>query len=464
METKSKTYTRKHKINDDGYYLSELLDAEELADQTKEKPQRPIAIDAPVGSGKTQLSIQFLKACSGDFNRSLFLLDTSAGVDRLVNDLNEEGFTQFYTLKGEDLKEIISGEYHKNAEEWNGEFVFTQPNKILILTFASFGLLIKRLKKDLPKGKKLKLEDYFKGLVVDEFHNLAIYHQYSNYREDALVGVARNILTTPYSLNIPRIYLTATWGDPYLDDEETEPNIKNDTFIIKEFSEFLSIDNLKRLQDAYTTYFKDIKDIYSNIADHVLKEGIKGVIFTEKITSMENIKKALIKKGLTVDCVWSINNLDYPMDQESLNVREQLLNKKTFNADILIINKAYETSIEIKDPNVDLFVSNSVNEISTIQSRGRIRDHLLYAYHLNHSPKSQQRKDFEYGLSDYYLNRPLVKAEVNEIIKGLNMRDSQNHLLKFPSIKEYYEKLGYVVTSKRQTVNGNKKTYYYFNK
>ena len=109
----------------------------------------------------------------------------------------------------------------------------------------------------------------------------------------------------------------------------------------------------------------------------------RGIIYISHITQMETCIEILKKRGINAVGLWSKNNEDVWMSDRQLKVREFLIKNSAIpdDVDVLLINKSYETSINIKTP-VDYVVVHSADETVVTQARGRARNNIktLYRY------------------------------------------------------------------------------------
>ena len=157
--------------------------------------------------------------------------------------------------------------------------------------------------------------------------------------------------------------------------------------------------------------------------------------------------------GLKSIALWSINNTKNPMNEEQLEVRESILTTGIIPRDyqILIINGAYETGINILDEDIEIMVCNDTQSDTQIQSRSRIRKNI----------KAEIFKDINclddirIVVPEEYLNRKLTTKDKSELCKIVNVYGEKKSILKWTSIKPIIINSGYEV--KDGTISVKKK-------
>ena len=145
------------------------------------------------------------------------------------------------------------------------------------------------------------------------------------------------------------------------------------------------------------------------------------------------------RKGFARRCrIWSPYNKNHPMSEEQEAVRKHLIEKQTIREDIdvLLYNKAYETSINIRG-HVDAIYIHSSDEETIIQARGRYREDLehLFVY-------SQDLTNFE--IPEEFLDIPLFKEDKEDLAQILNIK-VKGQLRKWNTIQKHLNKNGYEV-------------------
>jgi len=157
---------------------------------------------------------------------------------------------------------------------------------------------------------------------------------------------------------------------------------------------------------------------------------------------MKEVQQQLIENNIAAGAIWSMNNEDHPMSEQQKEWRAYVLTYETLppDLDVLIINKSYETSINLFGELYAIFV-NIGDEDTVIQVRGRYRGDLpaLYVY-------SQDQSNIE--VPEEYIGVPLYTEQQEQLAKDLNIRKN-SCLIKFRSIKELLINQGYMLEKER---------------
>lgn len=128
-----------------------------------------------------------------------------------------------------------------------------------------------------------------------------------------------------------------------------------------------------------------------------------------------------------------------PMSDVQKQIRQYIIEKQRLpdNIDILVFNKAYETSINIYG-NIEAVFIKSQDEDTIIQARGRYRNDLntLYLY---------DPSDDTLIVPDEYINVPLFTEDKEALALALNYRNSCGALYKWNTIKKKLEEQGYTI-------------------
>lgn len=187
---------------------------------------------------------------------------------------------------------------------------------------------------------------------------------------------------------------------------------------------------------------------YNNIWNLVktLPADKKGIIYVPHVTQMIDISNALAERDISSVCIWSLSR---QMDKEQLdavtNVTEY--EKMPDDVQVLIINAAYETGLNIKSQ-VDYVVVNSSDEDTQIQVIGRVRHDIDTVYVL-----TQKATGVIYITKDMvsdWLDKPLTTEDKSTICAEINGRDARGRLLGWTNIKKSLKWSGFTVTDKRK--------------
>ena len=127
--------------------------------------------------------------------------------------------------------------------------------------------------------------------------------------------------------------------------------------------------------------------------------------------------------GYHAEGFWSISpetQKKKPMTREQWNLRDTVLKDETIpeEYDLLVINRASETCIKIKEEHrkVDFMIVHDKNEEIRTQVRGRYHGDLDTFYY--HSLEDENLNKIEHKKVDArFLNRPLYKEDMEEYIE-----------------------------------------------
>lgn len=342
-------------------------------------------IDAPCGSGKTTFVEEKLwkEAYWGDL---LYLVDTKNALEA-------------FKIRGE-------------LKEFNGEFYFKHRG-ITAMTYATFAMLT------IYKPEESLWDDECDLIVCDELQSAIKWSKIKkentpvNLHEVALSEIHRRI-----KIGARVVAITAT------------PSTIRTTFA-DDYVDMPIHGKLNQYHAEKQEYFRNLKELIPH-----LPADKRGIIYTPQIRQFAEIRDELAKRSIVSDGFWSINNTDYEMTSEELAIRRSVtLNGKIpSHIQVLLLNAASETSINIKSP-VDYIVVNDSNPDTQIQAVGRVRHDVETVYLRDISTST-----FTYFPSDHFpekwLNRRLYVEDKKELCEELNIRDERGRLLKWPNIKK----------------------------
>lgn len=370
-------------------------------------------IVAPVGSGKTHYIFNDL----AQTNKVLYLCDTN------------------------NLEEAVTYEANNRSSFGNRE--------MNIMTYQSFGM---KIQNDI-NNELINKYDY---VICDEIHNLINYQSFSN---SEILKVALYKLFVAYE-NTKIVFLTAT---PYYLEQFAKENQGVDVnFITYNLSKDKEIKRYINRRKAYITHISQIQFGLKEYEEAFMYGGMKCMIFTSTISEMEQIEEMCRNVNLNPISIWSENNQNKRMTDAQVMVRKHLIRSgellEPYN--VLIINRATETGVNITDENIQLVIINNANLTLQIQARGRIRHDIdLLVLKTNKATNMDL-----FTIDDEYLDIDLTKEEIeNEIIFAYGLRDNQRKLY---TVNKFIKALEnrYVVKKSRKQVNGVQSTYYYISK
>ena len=410
----------------EGDFLSDIVDFDELGGYGHLN-----LIVSPCGSGKTTLALDHLATQWGNPSRALYLIDTVAGQDQLLQNPKCRCYDK----------------------DWREDFAdppLKDDGKIVVMTYARFGTLCKYFC------------NWYIGLdtiICDEIHKLfemMLWNKAAKIpNQENIYAIAWNVIFTAFYLEqVPSVYaLTATpealydhFREKLNDDEDPEYYEPYFEECRKRFIYTVPLYGTPRHYEQ-----KSIKN-YNNLTMlcNQLPPDKKGIIYVPKIAQMQKYTELLTKRGIRAVAIWSPHNQDWWMDKHQRAVRQHIIEHATIpdDVDVLLINKSCETSINIKS-HIDYLVVHSNQPDTQTQAIGRYRDDLdmLYLY----DPEIWD----EIILPDEMLHTPLYKEDIDAYIKEQDIRDEYGHIMKQPSFLKHITIWDYKVQQKK--VKGGKR-------
>ncbi|MDB8566250.1 hypothetical protein GMB50_11745 [Turicibacter sanguinis] len=239
----------------------------------------------------------------------------------------------------------------------------------------------------------------------------------------------------------------------------------------------------KELLKRYT-HKKEIK--YSTSIENLLhelkpNENNKVLIYTSG--SVASIQKMVtnLQQQYSIEFLYSKSNRNYTFTPKQESIYQELVQNGNFSqVDVLLINQAYQSGINIFELDCNTFIydvqvahqpnQNHNENYDFIQSLGRIRHNIKNVFirvpfnDITMEDKSDlddfNRNDERKQILDQYLNVKLTANEFKDIVKELNFTDKLNRLLTGASAVKEIEKLGYDILDKKS----NGKRYKVINK
>lgn len=362
-------------------------------------------IVAPAGSGKTYYIFNTL--LQGE--KAIYLCDTSNLTDMI--------------LKDEEIKQEVRST-NVNVHEIKWRDVFVLPNCV-IMTYAKFFY-----EKDKPEYADIKT------IVCDEIHNLYKYKdKFDNEESTHYTEVIENIMSRAKQ-GVQVVGFTATHERIKIEMNGLLPN--DDSKVTNVFNGSWNVINLsnrtdiKCLRENFVSAFNDITQInYWFARTNLFKYGKKCLIYTDRVTTAKETEAYLNEtfRNINTIALWSTNNKDNPMNKEQFRVRESILTTGIIPEEynVLIINGAYETGINVLDEDVEIVIVNNSTSDTIIQARSRVRKDIeLLMYRV---PRAVQSDYPVIAVPTEYLDRKLTTPEKKELIKLLDLRDSNKRLL-----------------------------------
>lgn len=323
---------------------------------------------------------------------------------------------------------------------------FINRTDITVMTYAKFGSIIRHDK----DGKYIQ---QFEIVIADEIHNLI---NYRDFNDSANLHYALLSLCRKYE-NTKIFWFT---GTPYsLDKLVKESNDIDEHFVTYNFLESKEIMKYFNKRKEYISHITQIEYQLSRYEEG-FEFGMKCLIYTQKISAMEYIKEVCEKLHLKPISIWSINNSVNHMSGEQLRVRDYLLEHGELMPpyNVLIINRAMETGVNIYDKDMQLAIINTNDITQQIQARGRIRHDIDLLVLRN---KDMKKSDGNIEIKEKHLNKWLLKEEVEQIILENLLRDNKGRIYSVNKFKEKLENDNiYQLEQKRIRIEGKQITHY----
>lgn len=397
-------------------YLSDIFDISQL------KRGRANLIVAPCHSGKTTLAGRFINKRASCPERVLYLIDTSAGRDAIRQKEHARKYTSLW------VQEIRS--------EWWG--TLRSGDNFRIMTYHQFGYVIQD-------------DPYFVFnldlIICDEMHNLIKYMGIENGRnkdraaDEEEQKACHNAFSALCSLcksgkSAPLIVIITATSDKLV------TRLYDDRV---PFEMFNYTGRVRYDRTEHTHYYANLPDTM-----RTLEPVRKLIVYASRINEMQEYQKLFEEQGKRVCCLWGIHNENHPLSEWQESVRSTLLSSELIpdEIDVLIINAAYETSLNIRNEEFrTMLIHNSSPDVQT-QVRGRLRHDIdnLYLYDSAH-------QFISHYFPEEYLNRNLTREDTSAIVEMMNLKNEDGRLLKWPSIAKLLRKDGMTVlktTEKRK--------------
>lgn len=359
---------------------------------------------------------------------------TGSGKTYYILDVLTPGHKCLYLCDNNNLKSAVLK--HPNTVEYG---VLNASADVEVMTYKQFG------KEAIYRTRDFINEyDY---IIADEVHNLI---DYSKFSKDTDLSRAIDALVQNYE-NTKIVFFTAT--PYYLDCIKAEYSFFLNNFKVWDFSKVKEIKRYTNKRRAYISSMYQIKFVLEEYKEAFMYNNWKCLIYTPKVTDMHKIEQIVIDKGLSPVLIWSTSRTEEPMNNEQLITRAQLIEtgylKEPYN--VLIINRATETGVNIYDEDMNLVIVNTVNVTQQIQVRGRVR-HDIDLIVLKDKDMTKVAKTII--IPPELLDVQLSKQTLEQFIKDYGLKDTNKEqyitVNKFLSlIKEEYE-----VTKKKIRIDG----------
>ena len=390
-------------------FLSEVIEPELF-----KKGQANIVV-APCHSGKTTAAVTRIASLASTPERVLFLIDTTAGKQALL----KRGETARYTQKW--LDEI--------KHEWWGELL--SGSGIRVMTYHQLGYQLQ----DHPN-----FMENIEVVVCDEMHNLIKFLNIERTQNKKSIEEGWGSMGNPCEIALNELCRISA-------KQENVPLVVIITATIKAVSKELHARSVPTeyfdyTQRAYSDrskriiYYDNLNQVLDDLGDN------RAIIYIPTINPMKEAAQYADDGWRNICCLWGLHNTDHTMTEQQLQLRDAILTTKRIpdDVDLLFINAAYETSININNEDYRTVIVHSSNPDVHTQVRGRLRHDIdtLYLHDSNHE-----------HVSDYfpeeYLDKFLTTKETRAISEKMDLRNSNGQILKWPTIRDKLANDGYTI-------------------
>ena len=402
-------------------YLSEIIEEE------KPKFKNNNLILAPVGSGKSHLIENML--IPDDYDKKVIYLTSNTALKDSVCP-NDNETRDVLADKGVSLGFFTSG---------NKKKIGNVPYSVHVMTYSEFGERIHHPNEEIIEDVEI--------IFCDEIHSLPKYFEYDNSYK---LGMALNWLLKKHQ-NIQIFYFTAT-EESIVSLEEKRPGYFDNVTTFN----YLNHPQIKKYVAKSTHYITHIAQLRAHL--RAKKEafdyfGSKALAFTRLISEQKKIEEIAKEEGFKPIVLWSINNDEFKMTEEQLNVRRTILNTglipEPYN--LLIINGAMQEGWNLYDDKVTFAILDTVDITEQVQALGRIRKDIDLVIKRT-TDESLVVKNIE--VPKDYLNRQLTTSDKNNLCEELNIINERGTHKRWTSVKIDLKKLGYKIEDKTIRADG----------
>lgn len=402
-------------------YLSDIIE--------EEKPEFKSnnLILAPVGSGKSHLIENML--IPDDYDKKIIYLTSNTALKDSVCP-NDNKIRKAFADKGVSLGFFTSG---------NKKKIGNVPYSVHVMTYSEFGERIHHPNEEVVKNVEI--------IFCDEIHSLPKYFEYDNSYK---LGMALNWLLKRHE-NIKIFYFTAT-EDSITSLEKRKPGYFDNVTVFN----YLNHPQIKKYVANSTHYITHITQLREHLRakrESFDYYGYKALAFTRLISEQKKIEEIAKEEGFKPIALWSVNNDEFKMSEEQLNIRKTILNTglipEPYN--LLIINGAMQEGWNLYDDKVTLAILDTVDITEQVQALGRIRKDIDLVIKRT-KDESLTIKNIE--VPESYLNRQLTASDKNDLCEELNIINERGTYKRWTSVKIDLKKLGYKIEDKTIRIDG----------
>lgn len=393
-------------------FLKEVIELDKL------KLGQANVIISSCHSGKTTAALDKISTLATEKERVLYLIDTTIGKEALLKKIATAKFSASWR---NDME---------NNAEWWGEY-WGLPG-VRVMTYHLFGMVLANYP-DFVSGIEL--------IICDEMHNLVKYNNIekstikrakTEWGDDIEVDTpcenAFNTIAKVVNEPNPHTIVTILTATPKKLIKELEKRgINTECF---DYTTVAHADLTNKVR-----YYANI----NTVLDIIMENSERAIVY---ITTIKGIKEKMkyCNDGWTnVAGLWGCWNAENPLNQEQKKLREYIIKTQRIpdDIDVLFINAAYETSINIENEDLNTMVIHHSSPDVQTQVRGRLRHDIdtLYLYDSHHEHVS------DYFPKEYY-DCFLTREITERIVKELNLKNESGSEIKWRGIVNLLKNCG----------------------
>lgn len=403
-------------------------------------------LDCGIRTGKTYWAVNNLQQFTrdGNLNRVLFLTDTSALKDQLIQEYGDS------CIEADDF-------WIHQAGTWSTEYSL---DKIGIMCYQKLGQLFIK--------EQTKWLDEIDVICWDECDSIFDFATQAFVRARK-TDFARKEVSNVEVLSVIQDFSTKKEYMPLILLGAWERLIEDGRIMCiglsaspeRAYIYYKSLVSAS-YQGKLEVGYRAAHDIYfCNVVEHVNQltpELNKGYwCYSPLIEPNQRLVEAARNRGFRPIELHSPNNTEKPMNEEQLRVYNMVVATGMVppEYDFVIVTKALARGITIVDQRFTHVIIDSINKTDRIQAARQTFD---YQRHL---------KVFAPEIPQEYLNKWIPVNTCRELAEYMNVPeiDKKNHntsrLMTWNKLKDYLPTLGYKVEQKRKRLDGKLQTCYY---
>ena len=402
-------------------------------------------LDCGIRTGKTYWAVNNLAQFTrdGNLNRILFLVDTSALKQQLLQEYSDN------CIEADDL-------WEGSRSSWSSQ----DRNKIGVMCYQRLGM--KFVKQDTDFLKQIDVICWDQCDSIFDFAAQA-------FVKARHTDFARKNMSNAEVLSVIQSHSTKKQYMPLI--------LLGQWQQIVQLGQIMCIGLSASPQRAYAYYkslvstsyqgklemgYRAASDVYfCDVLQHIKHlqpELNRGYwCFSPFIQPNQQLVRAAKARGFRAIELHSPQNTDKPMDDQQLRVYNIIVTTGLIppEYDFVIVNRALARGITIVDRRFDRVIIDSVNQVDRIQAA---RQTFQYQRHLKIlAPK----------IPAQYMNSWLTVEQCRELAAYMNVSEldknnkNTNRVMTWNKLKDYLPLIGYTVQNRRKRINGKQAQCYY---